>query len=114
MNQKQELRKKSKPKRSRPFVNLTYRDVLEDVKMWADRRGMTPQQLQQKVWDWMDNEYVPVSRAQHDSLLNYETLTGVSIKRSVAEALNDFIECCISTRIESIVEKAGDTSHRMN
>jgi hypothetical protein len=38
--------------------------------------------------------------AQHKSLKDYEAVVGQSLDSTVHEALSDFIECCVSTRLE--------------
>lgn len=38
-------------------------------------------------------------------LQDYATIMGTSVNAAVDEALDDFIECCVSTRLESYQRK---------
>jgi len=114
MSRKRETRK-SKPEHTRrPFVKVTHRDVLDDVLEWAKAKGMSPEDLEEQVSDWMDEKRVPIKPERYQSLQVYEEVTRTSIEDAVDEALGDFIECCISVRLESIAKKGGNASHGMN
>ena len=47
--------------------------------------------------------FVEISNDQAEELQEYADLSGVPIKQSVAEALEEFIECCVSSRTECLV-----------
>ena len=48
---------------------------------------------------------VSLNPAQYQKLKDYEGVLGQSVESSVYEALSDFIECCVSTRLESYQRK---------
>jgi hypothetical protein len=48
---------------------------------------------------------VPVDPDQFQHLKEYSNITGVPVESAVHEALSDFIECCVSTRLESIAAR---------
>jgi hypothetical protein len=115
MSRKRETREESKPEHTRrPFVRLTHRDVLDDVLMWAKARGMSPEDLEEQASDWMDEKLVPIKPERYQGLQVYEEVTGTSIEDAVDEALSNFINCCVSSRLESIANKKGNASHGMN
>lgn len=52
----------------------------------------------------MDNT-VRIDPDQFKRLIDYRNVLGVSVENAVHEALSDFIECCVSTRLESYQRK---------
>jgi len=48
---------------------------------------------------------VQVDPDQFQRLKEYSNITGVPIEAAVREAFSDFIECCISSRLESFQRK---------
>ncbi len=48
---------------------------------------------------------VKLDPAQHKRLMEYQSVIGRSVESSIYEALSDFIECCVSTRLESYQRK---------
>jgi hypothetical protein len=43
-----------------------------------------------------------IDLAQFHRISEYSSITGVPIDAAIGEALSDFIECCISVRLESV------------
>jgi hypothetical protein len=50
---------------------------------------------------------VKISDKQAADLEQYSNLSGIPIDKLVAEALDDFIECCVSSRTECIARKTA-------
>ncbi len=75
---------------------------------------MSPEDLEEQVSDWVDEKRVAIKPGRYQSLQTYAAVTRTSIEDAVDEALSDFIECCVSTRLESIAKKGGNASHGMN
>jgi hypothetical protein len=48
---------------------------------------------------------VKINPAQYKRLKDYEAVLGDSVENAVYEAVPDFIECCVSTRLESYQRK---------
>jgi hypothetical protein len=48
---------------------------------------------------------VQVDPDQFQRINEYSKITGVPIEAAVREAFSDFIECCISSRLESIAAR---------
>ena len=48
---------------------------------------------------------VKLHPAQYKRLKDYEAVLGHSVDSAVYEALSDFMECCVSTRLESYQRK---------
>ena len=48
---------------------------------------------------------VQIDPDQHQRLKDYAAVMGIPIDGAVYEALADFIECCVSTRLESYQRK---------
>jgi len=48
---------------------------------------------------------VLVDPDQFQRINEYSKITGVPIEAAVREAFSDFIECCVSTRLESFQRK---------
>jgi hypothetical protein len=44
---------------------------------------------------------VKLNPVQFKKLKDYEVVLGTSVENAVHEAVSDFIECCVSTRLES-------------
>ena len=50
---------------------------------------------------------VIVEKDQLKALQEYEVLSGVKVEDSIREALEDYIECTLSVRIETIAERSA-------
>jgi len=50
---------------------------------------------------------VKIDPRHYQDLAEYSSLSGVPIEESVRETISDFIECCVSTRTESIAKRSG-------
>lgn len=48
-----------------------------------------------------------LKKSHHQSLVEFSALSGVPIEALLDEAIDDFIECCISVRTETIAERAA-------
>ena len=48
---------------------------------------------------------VKLDPVQFKKLKDYEAVVGASVESAVYEALSDFIDCCVSTRLESYQKK---------
>ena len=48
---------------------------------------------------------VKLNPAHFRKLKDYEAVLGTSVENAVYEAVSDFIECCVSTRLESFQRK---------
>jgi hypothetical protein len=48
---------------------------------------------------------VKMNPAQFKKLKDYEAVLGASVDSAVYEVLSDFIECCVSVRMESYQRK---------
>ncbi|MGA8618891.1 MAG: ribbon-helix-helix domain-containing protein [Candidatus Sulfotelmatobacter sp.] len=51
---------------------------------------------------------VNVNTAQYDELKDYSNLSGIPVEQLLEEALEDYLECVVSSRTEALMEKAGD------
>jgi hypothetical protein len=50
---------------------------------------------------------VKLNPVQFKKLKDYEVVLGTSVENAVHEAVSDFIECCVSTRLESFRGKSA-------
>jgi hypothetical protein len=61
---------------------------------------------------WGNNQSGHYSEAhldQFERLQDYATVLGTTVDIAVYEAVSDFIECCVSTRLESYQRKIHET-----